>query len=468
MTSRNERLTCKEIIEPALKQAGWAWEEQLRIGPGRVNMTGDSSESMYDATQAIVADYLLRYRGVPLAILEAKAETEPAADGMQQASRYAKRLMIRFSLSSNGQDWILTDNESGTYDILTTPPTPDDIITRLGVTIDWDGWEACFMSGYHVDQVSRKTVRPYQEMAIAKTLWQFAQGNSRALLLMATGTGKTFTVFQLIWKMMTGNALRRQHVLFLTDRNNLKDQAYRAFAAFSANERVTIDKETISNGRHQVGKIFFANYQNLNEELNGQRLFEHYSPDFFDLVVIDECHRSGFGDWFGVLEHFSGAMQLGLTATPRELEEPVRPMTDEERRRNTYFYFNDPIFVYSLKQAIEDGYLVPYLLEERITNLDEAGYTGLDGKRYTTANFERDIRIPDRTRAIAEDLWHMLGQYGLRDEKSIVFLRGRHPCGIHGTGTSASFRRQRPCGPNYPGREEQSSTGTQFCSGRPR
>jgi type I restriction enzyme R subunit len=258
-------------------------------------------------------------------------------------------------------------------------------------------------------------------MAINKTLWQFAQGNDRVLLLMATGTGKTFTVFQLVWKLLSGRALKREHVLFLTDRNSLKDQAYRAFSAYSASERVQIDKDVVAKGQHEVGKIFFANYQNLDEDLDGKKVYEHYDPDFFDLVIIDECHRSGFGDWFGVLEHFSSALQLGLTATPRDLEEGDRALTAEEKRRDTQHYFGDPVFTYSLKQAIEDGYLVPYLLEERVTNVDEDGFTGPDGKRYTTSNFERDIRMPDRTKAIAEDLWEILGKYELRDEKSIVF-----------------------------------------------
>jgi len=416
--ARNERTTCKELIEPALSQVGWEWQEQLRIGPGRVNITG---ESMYDETQEIIADYLLFYRGMPLAILEAKAESESAADGMQQASRYARRLLIRFSLASNGKDWILTDNETGDFETFTAVPTPEEIVSRSGVAIDWERWETSFTAGYHVDQITRKKVRPYQEMAITKTLWQFAQGETRALLLMATGTGKTFTVFQLVWKMMNGNALKRQHVLFLTDRNSLKDQAYRAFAAFTADERVTIDKETVAGGRHLVGKVFFANYQTLDEELDGRKIYEHFDPDFFDLVVVDECHRSGFGDWFGVLEHFGSALQLGLTATPRELEEGARALTEAEKRRDTYCYFGEPIYIYSLKQAIEDGYLVPYLLEERITNIDENGYIGPDGRHYTTANFEREIRLPDRTRAIAEDLWDIFGKYGLRDEKTIIF-----------------------------------------------
>lgn len=416
--ARNERQTCKDLIEPRLAGLGWSWQEQLRIGSGRVNLTGGS---MYDETQFVIADYLLRFKGLPLAIVEAKAEAESAADGMQQASRYARRLSLRFSIATNGADWIITDNDTGAFETLSAPPSPEDLLARMGVSVDWARWEGAFAAGYHIDQVSRKGVRPYQDIAIHKTLWQFAQGKDRVLLLMATGTGKTFTIFQLVWKLLNGKALQREHVLFLTDRNSLKDQAYRAFSAFSGAERVQIDKETVAQGRHQVGKIFFANYQSLDEELNGKKVYEHYDPDFFDLVVVDECHRSGFGDWFGVLQHFGGALQLGLTATPRELEEGARELTDEEKRRDTQHYFGDPVYTYSLKQAIEDGYLVPYLLEERITNVDEDGFTGPDGKRYTTNNFERDIRMPDRTRAIAEDLWEQLGKYNLRDEKSIIF-----------------------------------------------
>jgi type I restriction enzyme, R subunit len=416
--SRNEQLTCRELIEPALKRVGWDWEAQLRIGPGRVNITG---ENMYDASQAIIADYILRYRGVPLAILEAKAEGYSAADGMQQASRYAERLMIQYSMASNGTDWILTDNESGEFETFNEPPSPEDIVRRMGVTIDWERWGDSFTAGYYVDQVSKKNVRPYQEMAIAKSLWHFSQGHDRALLLMATGTGKTFTVFQLIWKMMNAGSLQNQHVLFLTDRNSLKDQAYRAFSGFHASERVAIDKDTVAKGNHLVGKIFFANYQTMDEELEGRKVHEHFDPDFFDLVIIDECHRSGFGDWFGVLEHFGSALQLGLTATPRELDDSKRALTEEELRRDTQHYFGEEIYRYSLKQAVEDGFLVPYLLEERVTNVDEDGFTGSDGRQYTTQNFERDIRLPDRTRAIAEDLWATLGSYGLRDDKTIVF-----------------------------------------------
>jgi type I restriction enzyme R subunit len=416
--SRNEEKTCRELIEPALQEAGWEWDRRVVIGPGRVNLAG---ESMYDSSQQIVADYLLRLWRMPLAILEAKGEEEPASDGMQQGSRYAARLRLRFSIASNGREYILTDNESGEYETFENPPTPGDILHRLGRNIVWREWQPVFQHPWHEEQVTRKKVRPYQEMAIFEALYRFSQGEKRVLLLMATGTGKTFAVFQLVWKLVRGNVLRQNRILFLTDRNSLKDQAYRAFAGFPADERVVIDRATVARGEHLVGTIFFANYQNLDEDLNGKKLYEYFDRDFFDVVVVDECHRSGFGDWFGVLLHFDSAYQLGLTATPREIAQAGRALTEEELRRDTYEYFGAPAYIYSLKQAIEDGYLVPYLLEERITNVDEDGYTGPDGKHYSTKNFERDIRLPERTRIITEDLWTILGKYDLRDTKTIVF-----------------------------------------------
>ena len=417
--SRNEDKTCRELIEPALTTAGWNFDRQLPLGPGPVNI---AEGSMYDPSQRLILDYLLRFGHIPLAVLEAKAETEPAADGIQQGQRYAGRLGLRFSIASNGHEYILTDRATGKLDTLTAPPTPADLLARLGPQIDWSRWQAAFSSPWHIDQITRKQVRPYQEMAIFETLLRFAQGITRVLLLMATGTGKTFTVFQLIWKLINGNALKNNRILFLTDRNNLQDQAYRAFSAFPAASRLVIDKALVAEGKHRVGQIYFANYQNLDEELDGKKLYQHFDPDFFDLVIVDECHRSGFGDWFGILKYFATALQLGLTATPREIADvDGRELTPEEERRDTYAYFGDPAYTYTLKQAIEDGFLVPYLLEQRITNLDSEGFTGPDGRQYLTANFEREIRIPDRTTFIAEDLYTQLGQHGLLNEKVIVF-----------------------------------------------
>ena len=415
--ARNERATCEELIEPALKAAGWRWDREVMIGPGRVNLGG---ESMYDGSQRIVADYVLRLDRMPLAILEAKAESFDAATGMQQGSRYAERLGLRFSIAGNGRQYVLTDNSTGKYEILADVPSPEDILARLGHAIDWLRWRPAFKAPYHVDQVTRKTVRAYQEMAIFRTLCLFGEGHKKVLLLMATGTGKTFTVFQMVWKLLQADVLANNRILFLTDRNSLKDQAFRAFAPMR-DDRVVIDKLIVSQQNHLVGKVYFANYQNMDEVLQGKKLYQYFDPDFFDLVIVDECHRSGFGDWFGVLKHFESAYQLGLTATPRELDQSNRVLPVAELRRDTFEYFGEPAYTYSLKQAIEDGYLVPYLLEERISNVDENGYTGPDGRYYTTGNFERDIRMPERTELIAEDLYAQLKKYDLHDEKTIIF-----------------------------------------------
>lgn len=420
---RNETQTCRELIEPALKSVGWSWEPQLIIGPGKVNIAGGA---MYDSDQRLIADYLLKFGQVPLAILEAKGESHPAEDAIQQGSRYAESLDLRFVIASNGREYILVDRETGEYENFNQPPAPEYLLGKLGRDIDWSEWQKVFEVPWYRDQVSPKKVRPFQQMAIFETLCRFAQDERRVLLLMATGTGKTFTVFQLVWKLIHGDVLKNNRVLFLTDRNSLQDQAYRAFAAFPQSDRVAIDKETVRTGNHLIGKIFFANYQTLCEDYDGKPIYQHYAPDYFDLVVIDECHRSAFGDWFGVLDHFSSAYQLGLTATPRELEQSHRPLTDEEIRRDTYHYFTGdvngkPAFTYSLKQAIEDGYLVPYLLEERFTNLDEKGFQAKDGTLYRTPQFEREIRLPDRTRAIAEDLWRELSAHNLHNDKTIVF-----------------------------------------------
>ena len=332
--SRNEKQTCRDLIEPALRAAGWGWDTEVELGPGRVNLTGDT---MYDASQRIVADYVLRLWRMPLAILEAKAEGSPASDGMQQASRYAQRLGLRFSIASNGAEYVVTDNHTGAYETFAAPPTPGDLLSRMGRNIVWRTWQPVFEAAWHEDPVTRKRVRPYQEMAIFETLYRFSQDERRVLLLMATGTGKTFTVFQLVWKLLAGNVLPCNRVLFLTDRNSLKDQAYRAFSAFDATERVVVDKGVVARREHLVGKVFFANYQNLDEVVEGRKLFEHFPADFFGLVVVDECHRSGFGDWFGVLDHFGASYQLGLTATPREIESR-RELTDAEGRRDTFTY----------------------------------------------------------------------------------------------------------------------------------
>ena len=417
---RNERETRADLIDPALRGAGWAWDDEHFVGPGRVNVAGGA---MYDPGQALRVDYLLRADGLAVAVLEAKAEGLGALNGLQQAERYARRLGLRYALASDGLGYIVLDTETGEFEERDAPPSPESLTGDRPAPSA--RWRAALDAAPYVDQVSGKTLRSYQRRAIEEVVARFARGDRRALLLMATGTGKTFAVFQLVWKLIQGAALDHDRVLFLTDRNSLQGQAYRAFAAFPESARVTVDKATVAAGTHRVGKVFYANYQTLCETVNGRPLYETYGSDFFDLVVVDECHRSGFGDWFGALEHFGAAYQLGLTATPRELGAP-QALSAEEARRDTHTYFTGapdgtPAFTYSLAQAIDDGYLVPYLLDVRTSNVDREGYVHDDDVEYRTRQFERSIRLPDRTRAIAEDLYEALRQKGRENEKAVVF-----------------------------------------------
>ena len=435
-----------------------------------MNFSGDSADSMYDSTQAIIADYLLALSRS--AARHSRSQGRVGSRRRWHAAGVAVRrsLMIRFSIASNGHDWILTDNETGELRDAHGAAHAQDIVDRMGVTSTGIDWEGAFSRQLPRRSGHSEEDRPYQEMAIAKSLWRVRPGRDRVLLLMATGTGKTFTVFQLVWKLMNGDVLKRNRVLFLTDRNSLKDQAYRAFAAFAARTSASSSTRTPSPAaEHLVGKMFFANYQNLDEELDGKKVYEHFDPDFFDLVVVDECHRSGFGDWFGVLEHFGRPIQLGLTATPRELEErgvrsPTRSSAETPTTTSASRSTPTPC-----KQAIEDGYLVPYLLEERITNVDEDGYTGPDGKHYTTKNFERDIRLPDRTTLIAEDLWAHLRQVRSARREDHHLLRRRHPCGLHGRGAASTVRRPRLRRAHHPLRAQlaTSSSGTSPRSAAP-
>src|SRR5690606_37207463 len=254
---RDERDTRQELIDPALRTAGWAWDAEHLIGPGRVNL---GAGPMYDETQELRADYLLRSGGLAIAVLEAKPEGDEALDGLQQAERYARRLGLRFALASNGRAYILLDTETGAFEERPAPPTPAELLGLAGRDPLSDAWRRVLEVAPYVDQVSQKQLRAYQRRAIEETVAAFARGDRRVLLLMATGTGKTFTVFQLVWKLVQAGVLERDRVLFLTDRNSLQGQAYRAFAAFPEADRVVVDKGAVARHEHRVGKVFYANY----------------------------------------------------------------------------------------------------------------------------------------------------------------------------------------------------------------
>jgi len=428
----NEAQTRAEHIDPALKAAGWGQVEGSRvlhehhITQGRLQGAGRRA-------RAEIADYVLVFRNTKLAVVEAKAWDKPHTEGLAQAKGYATRLGTRFAYSSNGQAIYRADMHTGAEGDAPRYPSPQEL---------WDAtfseanvWRDRFAAVPFEDKGGTWQGRYYQEQAIARTLEAIAQGQERILLTLATGTGKTFIAFQLAWKLFQarwnlqdakrdGEATRRPRILFLADRNILADQAYNAFSAFADDALVRIAPDEIrKKGRvPKNGSVFFTIFQTFmsgrGEDGNAAPYFGDYPPDFFDFIIIDECHRGGANDessWRAILEYFAPAVQLGLTATPK-------------RRINadTYAYFGEPVFVYSLREGINDGFLTPFKVVQVATTLDEYVYTPDDqvlagevqeGKRYGEGDFNRHIQIMQREEYRVSKLLELIHP----QEKTLVF-----------------------------------------------
>lgn len=383
---------------------------------------------------------MLVYRNTKLATIEAKAWDKPYTEGVGQAKSYATKLAVRFAYATNGQKICGIDMATGTEGDLAQYPSPDELWALTFVEADAATavWRDRFAAIPFEDQGGTWQGRYYQDIAIARVLEAIAAGRDRILLTLATGTGKTFIAFQLAWKLFQSRwnlkdwqagtePTRRPRVLFLADRNNLADQAYNAFSAFentSPGSLVRIAPDEISrHGRvPKNGNIFFTIFQTFmsGPEVDGQPspYFGAYPPDFFDFIVVDECHRGGANDesnWRAILDYFAPAVQLGLTATPKRTA-----------NANTYAYFGDPVYVYSLKEGINDGFLTPFKVKQIATTLDDYTYTPDDavvvgevvaGKRYVEGDFNRIIVIPEREAYRVKLLMGMIDQR----EKTIVF-----------------------------------------------
>lgn len=409
----NEAETRAEHIDPALAAAGWGVVPGSRIRReygitlGRLQGSGQRS-------RAEVADYLLVYRNTPLAVLEAKARDKPHTEGLAQAKGYAQRLALRFAYATNGQGIYRADLRTGHEGDVARYPTPQEL---------WDAtftqtnaWRDRFAAVPFEDRGGCWQPRYYQDVAIQRVLEAIAGGRNRILLTLATGTGKTAIAFQLAWKLFHARwnlqdwkqedtePARRPRILFLADRNILADQAYNAFSAFDEDALVRIAPDEIrKKGRvPRNGSIFFTIFQTFMSGPPGadgqpQPYFGDYPPDFFDFIVIDECHRGGANDessWRAILEYFEPAVQLGLTATPRR-----------DVNADTYGYFGEPVYQYSLKDGINDGFLTPFRVVQVATTLDDYVYTDDDevlagqveqGRRYEETDFNRVIRIRER------------------------------------------------------------------------
>jgi len=413
----NEADTRAKLIDPKLHDAGWK-EELIRREAITLGIIEDE-----DGTRGkkLIPDYVLYYNeSLPIAVVEAKDEAKSHNAGMQQAKNYAKKLGVYFAYSTNGhkiEEFDFITNKQRTLDKF---PSPEELWQRYSEKRIIEQKKIVDISPLVYPLYTReKKPRYYQLIAIRRVIEAILGGRKRILLTMATGTGKTYTAFQIVWKLIKSGYIRR--VLFIADRVFLRDQAYNAFGPFED------ARDVIEEGKaRKTRDVYFSIYQSLYTERNGKRLYKEYPPNFFDLIIIDECHRSGYGTWKEILDHFGSAIQLGLTATPKVAD-----------NIDTYAYFGDPVYCYSMAQGIEDGFLAPYQIYRCFTNIDKNGLYISDAIKqgaqirfeneeveirdlYTLENFEREIILPDRTKIICDHLAKQLEILGSMD-KTIVF-----------------------------------------------
>ncbi len=423
MPPLNEAETRAEHIDPALKAAGWGVVEGSRILREH-SITRGRIEGGGKRGRADVADYVLVYRNTKLAVIEAKAWDKPYTEGVAQAKAYAEKLTVRFTYATNGQQHYGIDLHTGHEGDVASFPTPEALWAQTFA--EADAWRDRFAEVAPDLKGGFWDGRYYQEIAIRRTLEAIAAGQQRILLTLATGTGKTMIAFQVAWKLfysrwnLSGEPTRRPRILFLADRNILADQAYNGFSSFAEDALVRIAPDEVrKKGKVPTnGSIFFTIFQTFMSGPDGAPYFGEYPKDFFDFIVIDECHRGGARDeslWRAILDYFAPAVQLGLTATPK-------------RRDNvdTYAYFGEPVYTYSLKDGINDGFLTPFKVKQIATTLDEYVYAPDDDvlageidkkKVYKEADFNRVIEIKAREEFRVKLLLEMIDQ---RD-KTLVF-----------------------------------------------
>lgn len=423
----NEAETRAEHIDPALKKAGWGVVDgsnirrEYPIIPGRLEGYGKRGKPL-------TADYVLIYKNNKLAVIEAKAWDEALTEGVGQAKNYAEKLAVRYTYSSNGQGIYRIDMHTGHEGEISYYPTPDELWHQT--FIEENAWRDRFSAIPYEDKGGSHPSRYYQDIAIERVLEAISAHKKRILLTLATGTGKTFIAFQIAWKLfhsrwnLSKEPSRRPRILYLADRNILANQAYNAFSAFPEDAMVRIAPEDIRK-KGKVPKnasLFFTIFQTFMsgplKDGKPSPYFGEYPPDFFDFINIDECHRGGANDesnWRGILDYFSPAVQLGMTATPKRKDNV-----------DTYAYFGEPVYIYSLKEGINDGFLTPFKVKQISTTLDEYVYTLDDtvvegeietGKLYTETDFNKIIEIKAREAHRVKLFMEQINQ----NEKTLVF-----------------------------------------------
>lgn len=423
----NEAETRAELIDPKLKSCGWGVIDgskvlrEYRITEGKIQVGGVRGKRE-------IADYVLVYRGIKLAVVEAKSVDLEVGEGVAQAKLYAEKLNIETTYSTNGKEIYSICMRTGAEGVVSNYLSPDELWSK---TFDKQNeWRDKFSAIPFEDKGGSWQLRYYQEIAVNNTLEAIANNRNRILLTLATGTGKTAIAFQIAWRLyqtrwnLKRDGSRRPRVLFLADRNILANQAFNAFSAFPEDALVRISPKEISKkGSVPVnGSIFFTIFQTFmsGTDAEGQPApyFGEYPNDYFDFIIIDECHRGGAndeGNWRGILEYFSPAIQLGLTATPKRAD-----------NIDTYKYFGEPVYIYSLKEGINDGFLTPFKVKRIKTTLDDYVYTSDDqiiegeveeGRRYTEPDFNKIIEIKQREAKRVQIYLNEANQ----KEKAIIF-----------------------------------------------
>jgi len=417
----NEATTRRELIDPKMTECGWG--QNVTMGSqvvaeyvftdGRLIGSGQRGKTKK-------ADYVLAYKNQKLAIVEAKAEDKEITDGLEQVKDYAATLGIRYVYSTNGHGIYCFDMKSGRGEEVSSYHSPDDLFV---MTYD-DVNDTQYRALTEPYQIIKHRPRYYQENAINAATSAISGGENRVLLTLATGTGKTTIAFQIAWKLYQARWNkrgddRRPRILFLADRNILVEQAMGDFEPFG-DMAVRINGEAVRKaGKIPTnGSVFFSIYQAMTGGPADNPYYKDYPSDYFDLIIIDECHRGGAsneGNWRAVLDHFSGATHLGLTATPKR-----------DDNIDTYQYFGNPVYTYSLKQGIEDGFLTPFKVKRITTTMDRYVFNPQDhvesgevdeAREYTLSDFNKAIYLPEREDRMAEILLEQINP----NQKTIVF-----------------------------------------------
>lgn len=427
----NEAETRAELIDPILKELGWGEIPDTKVFREH-KITHGKIQTGGNRTKPIIADYVLAYKNVKLAVIEAKSDELDVGEGVAQAKDYADKLKLDYTYAANGKKIYQICMKTGEEGVVATFPTPDELWNM--VHEEQNQWRDTFNNIPFEDIGGTKPPYYYQEIAVNKALNAIADNKDRILLTLATGTGKTFIAFQIAWKLFQSrwnlkrDGARRPRILFLADRNILADQAFNSFNAFPEDALVRIAPNEIrKKGRVPTnGSIFFTIFQTFMSGAStgsatakdSMPYFGEYPADYFDFIIIDECHRGGANDesnWRGIMDYFSPAVQLGLTATPKR-----------KTNIDTYAYFGDPVYIYSLKEGINDGFLTPFKVKRVQTTLDEYIYTSddtviegevEDGRIYSEEDFNRIIEIKAREEKRVQIVLDEINQ----KEKTIVF-----------------------------------------------